>query len=64
MTCNNPGIPKNGRMFPDRLSYVVGQKISFSCKDGYELLKGSYTLVCEDSGKFSEEIPDCIGMLD
>ncbi|XP_077970683.1 CUB and sushi domain-containing protein 1-like isoform X3 [Styela clava] len=58
ITCENPGVPRFGEIFPDRSSYTLGQTVSFSCSEGYKL-EGEYSIDCEEDGKFSDSIPTC-----
>nr|QKY88669.1 putative C3b receptor CR1_tm [Botryllus schlosseri] len=58
ITCDNPGAPRFGEIYPDRSKYGLGQRASFRCMEGYEL-KGASFIRCEDNGEFSDSIPAC-----
>ena len=67
ITCEEPFIPRNGRLRRSRESYYIGISITFECEEGYAL-EGSATAVCQKDtglshlgtgGKWSVESPVC-----
>lgn len=58
--CPNPEVPANGNLVNPPLPIGKhGSTITFRCNDKY-VLQGQETLECQD-GKWSEEIPKCLG---
>ena len=67
ITCEEPFIPRNGRLRRSRESYYIGISITFECEEGYAL-EGSAPAVCQKDtglshlgtgGKWSVESPVC-----
>ncbi|XP_076455436.1 protein mesh-like [Babylonia areolata] len=39
---------------------AVGNRVTFTCDQGYRLTNGTTVLVCQDSGKWNGTAPDCV----
>lgn len=58
--CKAPGNPENGHSSGE--IYTVGAEVTFSCKEGYQLM-GANKITCSESGEWNHLIPHCEGML-
>ncbi|XP_054711270.1 uncharacterized protein LOC129220853 isoform X2 [Uloborus diversus] len=58
LLCHLPDYPKHGYYSPDKLSYSMGESITYSCSDGYNLL-GKSTRTCEATGMWNGRTPFC-----
>lgn len=57
-TCEDPGVPANGRRIGDR--FINGVSVEFTCHENYSLI-GSSTIRCL-GGRWSSTLPECKGI--
>ena len=57
--CRYPGSPVHGVISPVKFVYSVGEAVMVVCDSGYTALSNT-TLVCEDTGDWTHQIPVCI----
>ncbi|XP_053307793.1 mannan-binding lectin serine protease 2 isoform X2 [Spea bombifrons] len=65
LPCPNPVLPPRGIFRPQQKTYVVKDKLSVSCEEGYVLLENektvpSFTAVCKTNGMWDKPLPTCI----
>ncbi|KAK6470064.1 complement factor B-like [Huso huso] len=58
ITCPDPSRLEHGSVKPMLGEYLVGNSISHTCFEGYQL-RGSPTRTCQPNGKWSGETPIC-----
>ena len=56
--CDNiPGV-RNGNKTPDKTSVVCGEKVTYTCNEGFNLV-GDRELECQVDGLLSGQVPRC-----
>ncbi|XP_019626682.1 PREDICTED: uncharacterized protein LOC109471767 [Branchiostoma belcheri] len=58
-TCSDPGPPRFGTRSPKKVTYLSGDKITFSCGAGYILTDGSLRSTCRANGTWTSDPPTC-----
>ena len=68
MGCDPPLLLVNGQITPSTITYSVGQTVTFTCSDGFQLIGPSSTTCMITDGRieWSADTPFCYkqGMLD
>ena len=57
--CRYPGSPVHGVVSPVKFVYSVGEVAMVVCDSGYTALTNN-TLVCTESGDWTQQIPVCV----
>ncbi|KAM8927598.1 mannan-binding lectin serine protease 2 [Pelodytes ibericus] len=62
--CPNPVPPPRGHLTPLQSAYVVNDRLSVTCEEGYVLLEKeqiipSFTATCQTSGMWDRAFPEC-----
>ncbi|KAF7696157.1 hypothetical protein HF521_006251 [Silurus meridionalis] len=58
ITCSNPPNITNGVFNPSKESYMIEEKVTYDCVEGFKLY-GSPTISCTDNGQFEKFLPEC-----
>ena len=56
VTCGDPGTPSNGQR--ELSDQNFGTEVVYTCDEGYEL-EGSQRRICQASGEWSGQLPQC-----
>ena len=57
-SCGFPGSPRNGSVGSAVMLYRPGEKVTFSCQEGFVLF-GPDKRTCRRNGTWSDTIPEC-----
>ncbi|KAM4015450.1 mannan-binding lectin serine protease 2-like [Anomaloglossus baeobatrachus] len=64
LPCPDPVLPPRGHFTPEQKTYVVKDKLTLSCEEGYVLEQNgsilpSFTAVCQSDGTWDKPLPRC-----
>nr|XP_039261768.1 C4b-binding protein alpha chain-like [Styela clava] len=58
--CHVPEHYAHGRIHPNKIAFKAGEKAVFSCSSGYRLNVNYNVVLCDKSGHWLKQLPQCI----